>query len=218
MTFADVKPTNRKLVNGKGAASDADDGVATELSIVNDLEADAISTRPPDEFLSSKGVVFKLKKVPSMLVSEAGRRIKMPKPPVVYIEDKNREEENPDDPTFKEELRDAQIQQGILGVNTYLAFGTEVLTMPEGSGLMSWDDPQWSEDIEAITGVSIPIKGKARYAAWLKFYILDDEELTNLNIAIARFSGNVPEVDVTDAEDSFRNNPERSATEGLSDS
>lgn len=209
MTLVGEPESILRVVDSSAAGATA----PADLEVMNELEV--LATPPPSEFITTNGIKFKLKKVPSMLATEASRRAVIPRPPVVFIEAKGRSEENPDDPDYKEALRDAQIQQGILGVNTYLSFGTEVVSLPEG--IIDWTEPEWSEDITDVTGVVIPVKGKARYCAWLKFYALSDEDFTGLNLAIARHSGYVPEADVTAAEDEFRGDTERDADTGLSD-
>lgn len=182
----------------------------SELNILNELETtNNNANKVPDEFTAKNGVVFKLKKVPNMLIADANSKIKFPKVPVVFIEDKGREEENPNDPDYVRELREAQTRQGMMGVNTYVSFGTEVKHLP--NDVVDYMSPEWSEDIEEITGLSVPERGKGRYCAWMKYYVLDDEDMTNLNIQIARFSGNIPERDVTEAEDSFRDTETRPA-------
>lgn len=200
MTLADQQVD----VSASEGAADA----APELRIIQSVDESGIAdNKVIDRYTTSIGVVFKLKKVPNLLIAEASRRIKMPQPPVVFIEDKGREEENPNDPTFVAALREAQLQQGMMGVNVYITFGTELESVPDD--VADWRSEEWSDDITEITGVPIPIKGKARYCAWIKYVALSDEDLTNLNMAIARLSGNIPEADVQEAEEAFRDNEER---------
>src|SRR3990167_1584507 len=84
-----------------------------------------------DTFTASNGVVLKLHKVPRMIIAEAGRAMKYPKPPVVFIEDKGREEENPNDPDYIEQVSDINWRRGKLAVDTHLALGTSIISIPQ---------------------------------------------------------------------------------------
>lgn len=206
MTLAD-KPTTRKT---NGAATAAPFNPDAIVNAVNDTPV------PVDEFVSSSGLKFKLKKVSAMLISEAGRKVVRPHVPVVYIEDKQREEENPNDPDYIAAQREADWQTTILTINVTIAFGTVVIEETIPKDIEHWDDTSWSDTMAELLDLEIPKGGRARYAAWIKFYALPDhQELLDLQRAIARFSGNVPEEDVTSAEDSFRNNEERDTAEGI---
>lgn len=210
MTLGETKTRATRAANGKANSEAAP--AASEFQAINELENESVD-KLADEFTSKNGIIFKIKKVPNMLIADANRKIVFPRVPTVFIEDKGREEENPNDPDYMRDLREAQTRQGMMGVNTYISFGTEVKHIPEG--MVDYLSQEWSEDIEEITGLEIPKKGKGRYCAWVKYYALDDEDMTDLNIQIARFSGSIPERDVTDAEDSFRDNEEGAPDSGV---
>jgi len=156
----------------------------------------------PALWTSSNGIVFRLKKVSRLIVSDAGRKLKDPKVPVMLNEDKGREEENPSHPDYVAELADVNYRRGMLAVEVYLAMGTEVTERPESIGAP--ESEAWAADIE-LFGLDIPKTGKARYVAWLKYYVLNDEDLTALTLAAMRYGGATLETDVTQAQAGFRN-------------
>lgn len=165
------------------------------------------TTEEPDIFVAESGVVLKLKKVNGLIISELGRKIKEPRVPKVYIEDKGREEENPNDPDYLEALQDVAHQRAMLTIDTYYALGTEPKSIPEN--IKAIEDTDWSEDL-AVIGLEVPTSGRGRYLAWLKYYILTQEEaLGSLLIKCTRYSGGVTEEDVEAATATFRNNAAR---------
>lgn len=178
--------------------------------LVNEIERIASDAAvPADEFLASNGLRLKLYKVSSMLVSEAGRRIPDVPVPVVFIEDKGREEENPHDPAYIEAQRDVDWKRTVIIMNTTIAFGTKPIE-PLPDNLEPVEATSWAEDVVEIAGVSVPSKGRGRYAAWLQYYALpDNTELMALQLKVGRLSGRVPEADVAAAEDSFRDSETR---------
>lgn len=170
-----------------------------------------------DEFVSSSGLKFALKKVSAMLISEIGRKVPRPKVPVVYIEEKQRSEENPLDPDYLAAQREADWTQTVLTINATIAFGTVVDESTIPADTEHWTSEDWSDTLKEISGIdNIPIKGKARYVAWVKFYALPEhQELLDLQRAVAIYSGNIPEDTVTEAEDSFRDTPTRPTDPGI---
>lgn len=154
-----------------------------------------------NEYVSTSGIVFKLNKVSSLLIMDATKKIPVPAVPRVYLEDKGREEENPSDPNYLKAMEDYTAERGILTSTLVIAFGSEVSTLPDN--YTPFDDKSWADDLEEF-GVTVPIKGKARYAAWVKFHLLDNNDIAELIKAVMRFSGNTLEEDVAQATDSFR--------------
>lgn len=201
------------------AASKSKNGAANAAPSNNDAIVNSLSdeTKPLDEFTSSSGLKFKLKKVSAMLISEAGRKVARPPVPVVFIEDKGREEENPNDPNYLAAQQDANWETTVLTINVTIAFGTQVIEDTIPKDVEHWESLGWSDSLEELLGLKIANSGRARYAAWVKFYALPDhQELLDLQRAIAVYSGNVPETAVADAEDAFRDNKEGDTTTGIS--
>lgn len=155
----------------------------------------------PDEFTARNGLVLKLKKVNRLVVVEAGRKIPMPAVPRFFNEDKGREEENPSHPDYIEAVREANYNRGMMAVSVYLTLGTEIKSLPKELELP--ESLEWSQTMEEL-GIPIPGASKPRYVAWLKYYALDDDELTELTNKSMRFSGITLEEDVKEAQESFR--------------
>ena len=167
-----------------------------------------------DEFVTENGVHLKLHKVREIVITDAVNRIPLPTPPVVYIPEKEREEPNPNDPSYKAEFDRIAYDRGILATNVLITMGTNVLFVPPN--VEPIESTTWSEDIEQLTGLTIPNRGRGRYLAWLKYYVLTDVELLDLMQRVQRFSGAVPEAAVTEAIESFRDNSPRDSNTKLS--
>lgn len=195
-------------VNGVSKADDVD---------LDRVEAVAPGAAQSNLFTSSDGLRFQLYKVNPHLIVEAGRQLREPPVPIVFLEDKGRNEENPNDPDYQAALQEFQLERGLLVVNTHLAFGTKLLNadeLPEGK--FPVDDPTWAEDLQETLGIIVPPKGKARYLRWLKFHLLDGDDMNEIAAAVMRYSGRVTEADVEQAENSFRDNESGPADQGLS--
>lgn len=154
-------------------------------------------------YTSETGVVLELRKVPRMVVVEAGMKLSLPKPPQVYVPDQDRYEENPLDPDYEDELQKAKFYKGIASTNVYLSLGTSIKSLPEGMDRPENDE--WAQALEEL-GLDIPSKEtrRSRYVAWLRYYALNDKDFTELTKASALFSGHITEEQVKQAEDSFR--------------
>lgn len=195
-------------VNGVSKADDVD---------LDRVEAVAPGAPQSNLFTSSDGLRFQLYKVNPHLIVEAGRQLREPPIPVVFIEDKGRSEENPNDPDYQTALQEFQLERGLLVVNTHLAFGTKLLNPGElPDGKYPLDDPTWAEDLQETLGILVPAKGKARYLRWLKFHLLDGDDMNEIASAVMRYSGRVTEGDVEQAENTFRDNESGSTDPGLS--
>jgi len=172
---------------------------STLLRVVDDLTP--VDIKPMNEFRSSNGIVFKLKKVSQFVVMEAGRKIPLPKMPKIFNEDKGREIENPLDPEYLDAKERVAFQQGMIACAVYTSLGSEVIALPDG--IQPADSEGWATDLIEL-GLDIPEKGRSRYVAWLKYYALPGKEFGDLTEKIAAYSGQVLEVEVGKAEESFR--------------
>lgn len=168
--------------------------------IVNNLKL----PESEDTYTSKSGVKFKLVPMSKMLIVDATKRLDKPKPPVIHIEEKDRTEENPNDPQYMEDVQIYNANRANLIMAIVFAYGCEVIEIPEG--FSSVTDTDWSDDL-AEFGVPIPIKGRARKAAWIRYHLVpDDNELTQLMQLIMKVGGTTLESDVKDSMDSFRSN------------
>lgn len=171
--------------------------------ILNAVETNE-QKRYPTEFTCSNGVVLKLKPVSSSAVAEAQSKDPQPKVPQWYNEDKDRMEENPVHPDYFASLQKWRQDQGTIMIRVCLLLGSEVISIPDD--VLKLEDDKWIEKYEDL-GIAVAHSGNARYVDWLRFYILsNDDDLTELTVAIQRAGSKVPEGAVDVAADSFRNN------------
>lgn len=171
----------------------------------------------PSTYVSDKGVKFRLHKVPNLLVQDAVNRLEAPRPPMVWIEDKEANEENPNDPNFKEQYQKYTVEKAMLAAGIYFIKGVTAYTdsiTPE-SGVRQLDDASWSDEVLELAGIDVPDKGPRRTLAWLKYEVLTDSDFQPLMQAIMRFSGGTLEVDVNEAADAFRDTEERGPAAGV---
>lgn len=165
---------------------------------------DAIE-KPKNEWVSATrpNLRFKLKPVSSYLVREAGKKFIQPKPPLWMNPEKEREEPNEADPDYVEAMAIFGRNVGEVTQRLFLGYGSEPLELP--SDVEPLDSDAWIEDIEAVTEIEVPRTGKSRYIAWLRLYVLqDDDERLSLNQEIMRFNGIILEVDVQTATTEFK--------------
>lgn len=199
--------------NGNGSANGADrrEAVSTASPPENALN-DIIEGLDKDKFTSSKGIVFKLKPVASSLIMEASRKLRPPPVPTYWNEADERELENPAHPEYIAAMNDFNMQRAAIVGTAQMGFGTEVISIPDG--IEPWDSEAWATEFEEALEITIPTRGKARYASWLRLYALTDTDHGNLMRAVQRISGGVAEDEVKTAEDSFRNTEERRTDTG----
>lgn len=183
-----------------------------EYTAINEVKA----AQPDSEegiVTTSKGLKLRVSAVPNMAIAEARRKIKPPKVPTYYNKDKETTEENPLDPEYVAAMQDYNTALGTMGATAMLAFGTEVVHRP--ANVSPPEATDWSDDLKTILDVDVPAGGKGRYAAWLRLYALTDPDLTDVMRAVGRASGIIAEEEVAEAEDAFRDNPERNAAAGV---
>jgi hypothetical protein len=65
--------------------------------------------------------------------------------------------------------------------------------------------------------VEVPDSGIGRYLAWLRYYALVEQEVSDLMMAVLRYSGVVLEADVETAAENFSGDETRSATNETND-
>lgn len=166
---------------------------------------DSLDTQAdPSTFVASNGLRLKLRRVSQMIMTDAARRITSPKPPRVFLEEKGREEENPNDPTYVEAVRNYRYDLGTLTVNTYFVLGTKPID-PLPQGISPVDSEDWPELLRVVDpDIDIPAAGPRRYLAWLKYHALADHDLNELLQQCIRYSGGTLEVDVIQAQATFR--------------
>jgi hypothetical protein len=162
-------------------------------------------TKADDTFTLSTGVVLKPTRVPSMVFPELMSRMERPKPPRVFIEDIGREEENPADPDYQSRLEIFNAEYTKAIIDTMIILGTEVVYVPDN--VAKETDTRWTLKIKAL-GI-VPTDEIQRYLLWVKFVAAtDNKDIEAIMREVGRLSG-VSEEDVSEAVETFRDNPER---------
>lgn len=203
--------TGNRGKDGSAAAG----GSAIDAAVAATLDVPPV---PQDIWQSEKNpsLVFKLKFVSRQLIRDAGSKYPEPKVPSTWNEDKGREEPNELDPDYVEARRIYANNIGEVTQRLFLALGTEPMfidVLP--TGVYPLDDDTWIEEIEELTEVLLPRKGRMRYVSWLRYHVLaDDDERLALNQAAMRFNGIIFESDVQEAADSFKSDSPRESNSG----
>jgi hypothetical protein len=182
----------------------------------DDQVADA---QRPDRFVTSNGIVFKLKPVAPLLVLDAQKQIIEPKPPKLKNYAKGEDddaplEENPNDPEFLRAHSEYRQKVGEVSNAIFLTRGTEVISVPDDVDKL--DDEDWALEVEEFTDIKVPKVGRRRYYCWLKYVALtsmiDFQSLLN---KLSALGGVTLESDVADAEASFRADTSGDAAAGI---
>jgi hypothetical protein len=160
----------------------------------------------------STGVVFKIKKAPSMAFQTLVKNLKINEPKVPrYMNDKKgREEDNPNDPEYAKALAEYQTQSNMALLDAAILLCTDIESIPEGIDKpedSNWSDNLWLAGINVDQlGIAEGSKKRQRYLAWVKFYAAaNDDDIIAMNREISRANG-VSEGDVTAAMAAYKSN------------
>lgn len=173
----------------------------------------------PDRFITSNGIVFKLKPVAPLLVLDAQKQLTEPLPPKIPNFDKGEGEdapleENPNDPTFLRAHMEYRQRVGEVSNAIFLTRGTELVSVPDG--VEGVDDEEWALEVEEFAGIKVPKVGRRRYYCWLKYIALTSmTDFQGLLNKLTALGGVTLESDVADAETSFRPDESGDAAPGL---
>jgi hypothetical protein len=203
VTISDTRlqPLPLSATSNSAIASGVSTNRHEEFDGVNEVEKATVDPSKP--IITSKGVQIRVQAIPNMMMAEARRKIKPPKVPTYYNADKDVQEENPNDPEYIANMQEYNTRVGTMGATAMLAFGTEIVgSLP--ADVQPVESQGWSDDLHEILDVDVPAGGKGRYAAWLRLYVLSDQDLTDVMTAVGRASGIVREAEVEEAQDSFR--------------
>lgn len=175
-------------------------------------------TEPPDRYTTTAGIVFQLRSIPPLLVTDAQAALKQPRPPRIPNRDLDPDGkvmmENLNDPTFIEELRAYKNALSEVSNAIFLTRGTKIVTIPDGVETVESTD--WSDDLKDLAGLAIPDTGRRRYYCWLKYVALANmKDLTSVLRKVSSFAGVTLEADVAVAADTFRSNAQGDAALGL---
>ena len=170
-----------------------------------------------DEVQVSTGVIFGVKRVPPLVLTDIRREFKEPPIPTWYNKDTGRREANPDDPEYIKANNEYMVNMSMAVVDIMILMGTEVKYVP--SNLPSPDSQAWDSELRAILlarGWSrseiAELSADEKYVFWVKYRAAvdndmddDNNDIGKITTAIGRLSG-VAEEDVKDAIDTFRDN------------
>ncbi len=149
----------------------------------------------------STGVELRVTSVPKNFLYAVTSRFKQPKIPTYFNEGKGREEENPDDPDYKDEVEQYMADVANASNDVVLLRGTQIKKLPKE--FPGPDSEQWIEEMEAL---DLPMvdNSRVRYLTWVKGMAAPlDSDITRLMEEIGRLTG-VTEADVADALDRFQ--------------
>lgn len=169
-----------------------------------------------ETFTTQSGVVLSVKKVPAFILKEKKAQLDRSEPevPVVHLEDKGRSEPNPNDPGYLKAHERWEEETNTRLLEAMILLGTSIEYVPDS--MPKPEDDDWLEELRFL---EIPIDESTlgRKLLWLKTHVLTDEhEINELARIINIANGFVPEEDVNDMEDSFRDNTERGTDQELS--
>jgi hypothetical protein len=154
---------------------------------------------------TSTGVIFKIKKAPSMAFQTLVKNLKANEPKIPrYMNDKKgRMEDNPNDPEYAKALAEYQTQSDLALLDAAILLCTDLESIPDGVDKpedIGWSENLWLAGINVDQlGIADNSKKRQRYLAWVKFYAAaTDEDIMAMNREISRVNG-VSEGDVTAA-------------------
>lgn len=157
----------------------------------------------------SNGVVLRAKKIPPMLANKLNSRFVHPPVPVFYAEDKARAVPNYNDPQWMEACQRVDEERGTALMDLMAGLGTEIISLPPD--VQDITDTGWADDVETFLETPVPEFGRARHVAYMKYYILiDNEDWAKVARKVQAKMG-VSEEEVAGAMDRFRGEEKRQA-------
>lgn len=147
----------------------------------------------------SSGVVLRGKKANPLTLIQVMASYQRPTPPLVYMKNMGREVENPDDPSYLEDVQAWKMSYSNAMVTAMIVLGTDLATKPKG--MSGPDDNGWVEEYSLLVKDIHPENKAWRYLTWVKFKAMTDEaDMAKVQEVVGRLSG-VREGAVAAAED-----------------
>ena len=191
-----------------------------QLDAVSKVFADlqkSVTTEDGEEyFTATTGLRLRLQKVNTFILQESMRSTVQEEPVVPKVPIKSRPgyfEDNPDDPDYVLARERFNFDRGIIAMGVYLGWGTELVEESLPPKIVHWADPSWSAGFTQV-GIDVPTEGPLRYFNWLRYYALSEIDLARAAAAAMKYNGVLLEVDVADAEESFRDTTVGSTSTG----
>lgn len=152
----------------------------------------------------SNGVKLEVKAVPSFVIKRIQDQLSPERPvvPTVYLKDQDRTIEVPENPDYQRTLLEYEGKVVEAIYDAAIILGTKPLEVPEG--VQKITDTEWADDLNLV-GVTVPVDGKARYLAWVKFYACQVTTDMQTILAAINKSIGVTEAEAAKAADLFRN-------------
>lgn len=156
----------------------------------------------------STGVKLEVKAVPAFVIKKiqdglAGERPKVPK---VYLKEDDREIEVPENPDYQHALLAYEGKVVEATYDAMIILGTLATYVPDS--IQKASDTEWAEELKLV-GVDIPVNGKSRYLAWIKYYVCaQDRDLKKIMDAVNAAIG-VTEEEAAKAAEMFRRTTQR---------
>jgi len=173
------------------------------LAKINEAIAEDLARNDgdPRKFVTERGIILRLQKVPRTLQFKVQLKFPDPIPPMVYLEDREETVPNYADPAYNAAMQAIQMERALAAERVWFSRGATIVEMPDD--VIPPESEEWLEGVEDILS-DVPARGPARFAAWLAYYALPSEdEQARLIARIAQYSGMVLEVDVAAALDMF---------------
>ena len=168
--------------------------------------ADLAPAPLPDVIEFGSGAKLRTKKVPILRIQAIMDTFKYPPIPEFMDEERKRPIKNPDHPEYKRMRDEVDEQRGLAALDALIAFGTELVSIPEG--MAKPEDDSWIEEC-ALFGLEVRTDSpKARYLGWVKFVAITDSADFDKLYGILQHSMGVSGVNIAQAISSFQSDQE----------
>ena len=160
-----------------------------------------------NEIKLQTGVILRKKKFPILLLDTVLNKFPYPPVPDYWDEERKRAVKNPESEAYKLLIEEVDNQRGMATIDAMIAFGTELLSVPEG--FYRPENDEWINNLEAIEVLGISVRRDsttARYLAWVKFVAITDPSEFNLISSVVQSLVGVPGDKVAEAIDTFPDN------------
>lgn len=155
------------------------------------------------------GVLIRCEPYPQSYMQALDEAMPRPAVPTVHIAGKDRDEENPDDPTYRQALLDWSKLYNEARAKLVIAMGLHLETCPDNVCRPEADD--WIAHVrraEKFTGKAIDLGDLSdpdmRFIAWLRYYAVDNETDLGILLSLPQYLSGLRDDEVARAVDAFR--------------
>lgn len=145
--------------------------------------------KPKDNTITlSSGVVLRGKQANPLILIDVMANFPRPKPPIWKNPKMGREMENPDDPDYRERLRNWEMEMSSATLSAMILLGTELVSVPKG--FPKPKDDSWLDEYELLGMTLKPANESWRYLKWVTFKaVTDEKDLEKIRDVVGRLSG-----------------------------